>query len=452
MAVQAVGIALFHLAGPGLEVIRRNDSRSYIALARGASPIELLGSIRTPGYPLFLRAVDSLGEGLAPLPAIQLVLYLAAAVALCAALERFGLAPLAAVAGASPLLYSPLVPHLAPSIMTDVPAATLAVTCVALWLWMAAAGSEAAGRRAPSDPPAWRLAALGTALFLSYLVRPAYLFLVAYLPLAALAPAQPAGPGDRRRAVRLAVRLAVVALLPLLAYCTVRWVAVGHFAPASFTGHNLTGIAASTLDPAGIDRLPDRHRRLARTLVENRPLRHLQVLDARSPYEDWRVAYIKNSWRIAVPAARETWAELPADATGRRAGRMPRAVWVDRYLTSWSLAVIAERPGLYLVWLARAAAAAGRSTLADPWVWAPALVLLLALALARDRSRRRSPPVAAARAFFGLTLGYYLASLLLILPVEPPEWRYLTAAELLLPGGLAAWAVSLLCGAGESRT
>jgi MYXO-CTERM domain-containing protein len=133
-----------------------------------------------------------------------------------------------------------------------------------------------------------------------------------------------------------------------------------------------------------------------------------------------------------------------------------RDLFVDLRLTRFSKAVIAAQPSLYGAWLARAWLRALRLTLSKPWVWGPAALLALAVLI---RRRRRTPDEVAgpappslrpALAFLTLSVSFYLASMALVLLVEPPEWRYLASAELLLPGGLLAVAAELIGGARRS--
>jgi hypothetical protein len=53
--------------------------------------------------------------------------------------------------------------------------------------------------------------------------------------------------------------------------------------------------------------------------------------------------------------------------------------------------------------------------------------------------------------FLLLAFSHYLLAVGLLLLLQPPEWRYLAAAELLLPGALAAAAIESWRFAGRSQ-
>ncbi len=454
MALQASAVLVGCLRTPVFELILRNDSRLYVKLDRQASVVEILGSMRTAGYPLLLRAVGRICGDLACLPALQLAFYTLAVVLLCAALERFGLSAWAAVAATTPLLYSSLVPYLAPSAMTEIPAAALALVALSALLRVAVAPRGRLGL--------WLLFALS--LFLAYQVRPGFLFLVALFPLAAW--------GWRLRtrgSWRLGLTTALVAGLPFLLFCLLRWFVVGHFGLVAFTGHNISGIAASMLDQELldeelIDRLPAEERELASRILAVSQARGLTPLTVDSSFERWQERYILNSWRIAIPQARTLWRERYA----QRPPGLSRDLFVDRSLSRMSLAVIAARPRLYAAWLARAWLNALHTTAARPWISASVLLLVVSavgrwlwrwlwrwlgrwpgrwlwIGLWSSTQRIRALPSASrpALCFLGFALGFYLFSLALTLLVEPPDWRYLASAELLLPGAILALAAEL---------
>ncbi len=429
MALQAGAVFVANLLSPGFEPIVRIDSRLYQHLADRASLLDLLESIRTLGYPLSLRGMGWLSPDLGWLPHVQLGVYCLAVVGLCAALRRFGLSDGAAFAAATPPLYSPLVSFLAPSIMSDLPAASLALATVASLLVVLAE---------PRKRMAW--AGLGLALFLTYQFRPSYLFLVALVPLAGLA-------SGRRRAAALAA----LAFVPLLAFCAVRWWAVGHFGLVAFTGHNVSGLTTSMLTPELISELPEGERELAVRILEERQRKGHPAVDASSGVEAWRKPFIANSWRTAVPAARQVWEEGPG--AGKAGSIQGRDLWVDRRLATLSVAVLRARPGLYLVWLGRAWVLTLWQTAANPWVWGTAAAAAGAATVAWVRRRRGGRSASGRTAlpagltsslrFLAFACSFYLLAIGLLLLLQPPEWRYVAAAELLLPGALAAVAVEL---------
>ena len=438
MALQASAVFVASVLSPGFELIGRIDSKLYLQLARHASIPEMLASIRTLGYPLWLRLVGVVSPDLSWLPHVQLLVYCLATVGLCAALRRFGLSEGAALLAASPPLYSPLVPHLAPSVMSDVPAASFALATVSLLLVVLAEP----GRRL-----AW--AGLGLALFLTYQLRPSHLFLVVLVPLAGWVwprlEARWSGPHPPARSSGR--RLAALALLPLAAFCIARFLVVGHFGLVAFTGHNLSGLTTAMLTPELVAELPEGERALAARILAERQAKGHPPVELGSGLEAWRTPFISNAWRTAVPVARQLWEEDQAREAGP-SQEQERSLWVDRRLTSLSLSVLRARPGLYASWLVRAWGHTLGRTAVNPWVWATATAAVVAAAVAWRRRRglgdgTRRPPIAFVRSlgFLLLALAHYLLAVGLLLLLQPPEWRYLAAAELLLPGALAATAI-----------
>ncbi len=377
--------------------------------------------MRTVGYPLFLRAVESACGELLCLPAVQLLLYGFSVVLLCAALERFGLSALAAVVATTPLLYSSLVVHLAPSAMTEVPASAFGLVALSALLGLSLARGRAVGL--------WIL--FGATLLVAYQIRPAFLFLVPLSPLAVLVWS---------RSLRRAGVVLLVAVVPFLAFSFLRWVVVGHFGLVGFAGYNLSGIATSMVGDEVIEVLPAEDQELASRILAQRQARGLPPLTASSPYDDWQESFNINAWKIAIPQARGLWREFYSD----RPPEIPRDLFVDRRLSRFSISVIRQRPRLYAVWLARSWLRALRLTAAKPWIWLPALLCLFSAAVCRWRCQKGGwSGAGAALNFLLLAVAFYLASLALTLLVEPPEWRYLASAELLLPGAMLAAAVEL---------
>jgi hypothetical protein len=249
------------------------------------------------------------------------------------------------------------------------------------------------------------------------------------------------------------VGLAALVLAPLLAWCSLRLAVVGHFGVVSFTGYNLIGLTASMLDGPLAARLPPSDRVLAGQILEWRRERGWRPVRAGSTLSKWRRPFNANSLEAGRAARALAEGDLPTTVPRARRRALVN-VEADRRLTRLSLAVLRARPEVYLAWLRLGWRSSLAATGADPWVWVPALLLAASLvgAAGLDRSRRvRAMPAEAGRLgpgrpAWGLllaSLGYFLAALGLVLLVEVPYARYLAAAELLLPGALAATAVEV---------
>lgn len=436
--LQVVAIWGFMALTGQLEPIRHVDSGFYLSLARKASLLEMLGSLRTLPYPLLIRGLRWWLADLAWLPGLQVLAFGAAAVFWSFALRRFGLSvPAALIAGSLPL-YSPLFWGLKSSVMTDLPAASLALLTLSSWLMLL---------RSSGSKLAWW--AVGVLFFLTFQMRPSYLFLVVLLPAATWAlralatrwwfSAIPRGG--------MAWRLAGVVWVPLLLFCCCRWVLVGHFGVVAFAGHNLTGLTASMLSPELVAKLPVSERSLARSILVEREKKGLVPLDALSSPEQWMRDYNWNCWHAGIRLARRDWRLESAAASGNAAGSFRhRDVYVEKKLLSLSLAILRARPGLYVAWLVRGLGHTLVATARNGWILFPAVALGLAwwfawrraqgtLALGEERVRMLLVLL--------LAFSYYLATVGLVLLVEIPGWRYLAAAELLLPGALLAAAVEV---------
>ncbi|HZI64909.1 MAG TPA: hypothetical protein VFE44_09030 [Thermoanaerobaculia bacterium] len=432
-ALVAVGL-LVQALRPEFVLTRRVDSASYTQLANAAGARDLLASVRTPGYPLFLRGVRALCPGLWCLPHVQLVIFGLSVLALFEALRRFGVSAPGAAAAALPLLASPLVPYFVPAVMTEALAAGLALCVLALVLLLAVRRGAGA---------LWAL--LGAATFATYLVRPGFVFLVALVPLAlaALRRAGDTGAGRGRRSAATLLGAFALCLLPLLAWSVLRWRVVGDFGLVSFTGYHLTGIAASMLDEDVVAALPLEQRGLAAEILRRRQRAGLTPVRSALPFARWREKHNTNTYKFALPLARGEYRRA-STALGESARHWPRDVYVNRRLTGFARAVIAARPGLYLKWLAGAWVTALALLIAQHWLWATGVFALVGAAV--RKVRQRGAPQTAARelewsrtlSFLALAAAFAVSALALVLFLQPPEWRYLLSVMLPLPGALAA--------------
>ncbi len=446
--LQALAIWGFLAFQGRLEPHHHIDSHFYVRLAKDFSWIDILGSRRTLGYPLFLRALFWLRGDLGWLPHLQVLSLGAAAVLWCAALQRFGLsAPAALVAGSWPL-YARLFRVLKASVMTDLPAATLALFALAALLFLLCE---------PRRTRWW--AGLGVLLFLAYQVRPSYASLVLFLPLAAWVSSRLEARwklgGEPRRG--LVSRLGLLMCGPLLLFCACRWALVGHFGLVAFTGHNLSGLTSSMLSPELVAELPAAEQPLAAAILALRQEKGLAPLDARSRAEEWGRFYNWNCWEAAVRLVRTAWKQDLAEASARGPIRGTavehRDIYVERRLLPLSVSILRARPGLYLVWMSRGWTHALLTTGKQPWIFIPAVLLGLSwLLFGRLRGGAHRQERGRCLLVLLLALAYYLATMGLVLLVEIADWRYIAAAELLLPGAMLAMAVELFrSGSGRDR-
>lgn len=424
-------------AAPDFTTTTNLDSRSYQSTLSPQSLADTLQYTRTVGYPIFLRTILELTGSYGPVAYVQLLVYLLAVVGFGRAAELAWGSKWLALAAASPLFYARVIHDYADDVMPDTLAAAFAVAALASLLWWLA-------RR-----QSWlALAVVGLFVFLAYQVRPAYLFLLALVPLLGLALAlRRTGLAAWKEGLRRTfLVLVLTAWLPFLAWSGFRWAVAGHFGLVSFGGINLIGITGSMLSPAVIRGLPASDQPLARAILAGR---REQGLAFRGAYHNgrWVEEYNQNIWTIAFKAAETLY---------RRPDQTMRQFWVDanRRFTRLSFAVIRARPRLYLRWIYDSLDVARIRIAGDRTIRWPAIVLLASFAcrllwvLGRRLWRRRPEPGLPGRLFASLDLAllagsYLAASLLLIVAVEPPVNRYIFAAALFLPSALCAAAVEL---------
>ncbi len=442
LLLQAAGVFAFHVARTDLATVSYRDSRGYVKVLERETLAQKLSHRRTPGYPLFLKAVQALPGGLAWLPHVQLGLYLGSVVAFGLAAGLYLGAGWKGFLVATPLFYSRLIAPYVTGVLADLPAAACALIALAGLL---AAAARPAGRVARAL--AWTAAGAGA--FAAYQLRPAYLFLLPLLPLLGLVLFRLAGTGCRTQerrpsALRFAAGMTAVVLLPFLAWSTFRWAVAGHFGLVSFGGFNLIGITSSMLTTENAPRLPAEHQPLAQGILERRREVGFEIAPAYD-YKEWRRLYNANIFYIALKAARK----LPDRQRGE-----PGGLWVDanRRFTGLSWALIRLEPGLYARWLRDASGTFVGRMASSRWLRAAALFTALSavaagvvatVARGRAGSSWAGWPGPRGAGVALVALAYTAAAMLLVVLVESPIDRYVFAAELLLPSGLVALAADL---------
>lgn len=438
LLAQAIAVYLWMGVWRPLAVLTFRDTATYREALAGTSLREDLAQARTLGYPLFLAAVETLGGADAAVVRAQLALYLLAVVGFGLGAGAYLGSGWVGLTAATPLFYSRLAGELARALLSDLLAAAFAVLAAA-FLLLLVARPPGPGRRTTT---AW--IGLAAALFAAYHTRPAYLFLIAALPLLGLVLTlfhQGSGGGRAARWQRTP-GLCAVALLPFLAWCGLRWAVVGHFGLVGFGGTNLIGIVGSMLSDELVQELPRQQQPLARAILDGRRRLGLGV-SGELDYRRWCADYNANVHQIALPAALELHGGPGTDSFQLAA---------NRGFTALSLAVIRRRPGLYLRWVWEAMVGAIQSMAGSHLLRGIALLLVASAGVAQVLGRARERPAWArvtmlpGRRAWGLLVAGLVYAALAALVVALVEWpldRYVFAAELLLPSGLAALAADL---------
>ncbi len=442
LALQALLVAVLFEGRGWLGSIRHPDTASYAwSLPVERTLEERLAHYRTVGYPFFLRALGAVGLGWEAIPEAQLAVYLGAVLLLWSGATACWGRPWLALAAATPLLYLDFL-SLVPFVQPDFLSGGLAIAATGLLLHLVAR---------PGSVLLW--ASLAVAVFATYQVRPAAVFLVAWVPLAGAALGWLRRDLSPRRLALRAAGLAAATVLPWLAFATLRLVLVGHFGLVAFGGYNLSALASCFVDEALIRELPAPHARLARQIYGKRLARGWGPLELGGDTLPCFEQYNENLWRIN---AGTVWDGLRAQRRRQRAGRgdagdlpaLPERVFVNERLDGFARAVIAARPRLYLQWVVDAGRYGLSQLPEEAWIRWPALLLPPAAAAAWLAGRRRGaargspagkPP--AWRPLAGLWLlggGYFVAYLVLTCLVSYPFQRYFLSIALLLPCPLAA--------------
>jgi hypothetical protein len=345
------------------------DTGSYIETAH--MPFgEALCSYRTLGYPMFLRLSAAVAPQHRAVPLLQLSLLCIAVYFVDSAVRRFGASPWRAFAFSSGFMYGTLQqPWTIAAILTDFPGVIVAGTAAACVFWVAGERKSWLG---------WCL--LTFTLAASYHIRPAYLFMVVLVPcLGALLWFYSAVPGRRQAWKWFLAALVGVAILPLLAYCSLRLLLVNDFGLVSFGGDTSSALAAELLDwPMINNELPTQCRPLAAAVLQER--QRQGVVPAfrggtvsLSQYEN---NFSPNVYRITYPEAIKLYGtDQPT---------------LNRELRRYSRAVIGLRKGKYLLWAAYMLPRTAAKVLYRAWflwIFAPVATLMVGLRLWITRHR-----------------------------------------------------------------
>ncbi|MEZ6057217.1 MAG: hypothetical protein R3C01_10990 [Planctomycetaceae bacterium] len=407
------------------------DSASYTNFDWSSLDISLT-RIRTCGYPLFLRWCALFGEGERAVPFMQWAAAMLAAWCLYWGLCQVGYRfDVAAVCATTAMLSRGLLDY-SQLVLSESLAVSLLIACSGCFL-----ATLATGRRIG----AWTSLMLLTVA--AWQTRPACLFLVVLWPVLGLLLDKLVLRRDETWRQRWRRMLGYVAITwtPLLAFCTLRLVVVGHFGVVSFTGYHTIGIAGQFLDAPLLADLSPEVKPIAQEILNRRKLIEF------APPNDFlsmESMFDPTVYRLAIPAAN---ASHPHDP-----------VALDNSLMRLSLEVFRERPGPYLRWLRwNARHAVQRIILLTAFDRGTLLLVGGVLLLHARRCLRGSPGTTAeipnlspqeatkvSRQLFieqhlllWIALGLAVFKVMLVLGVQPANDRYMTGAMPLLPSALA---------------
>lgn len=441
--IQCLVLAAALLAAGRFQPVRVPDTPGY-EMFPFASPRDALTYSRTIGYPLLLKLGGLIAGGHAAVPALDYLLHVLAVAVFWLGLKNLVRSNWTSMLVAGSLLYSHLVFRYVNNLAADCAGCSLAILSIGLLLL------ATLGRGRP-----WCWWALAGSIFAAYQVRPAYLFLVVLVPPLGAMLVWLAGPALPRSWPRLTWKLAAAAALPLAIFGAVRWLTVGQFSLVSFGGCNFAGVVSPLMDAGDPPRFPAEVRRLAEAVLRRRA--ELAASDPRfspgphSSYSEIENAFNANTWQIGVPAAQEIYGDDWRE--------------IDRRLWQLGIAIVAEHPLRYGVWLAKAFVR-GVSMIVSEYIMNPVYFALLAVLLATHGLRavlrkRRGIEGAASGADFApsdglllIAVSFALAKLLLVIVTSPPLGRFMDAAGVFLACVLAEAVlrrVREICGGASSR-
>lgn len=420
----------------------RPDTESYLEVARnGVFTKSALQSPRTFGYPLFLQLVEAAFGSLSIVPVLHWAGLCAAIAFFAFALLHIGAPPLLCMTLTSPLFFSDVAAAYLPVLLTEVPSLALAVASMAAVVLAA---------HEPSRGRWWAI--LAATVFLAYQIRPAYLFLIAAVPLIVLLldPLLCHNQDRRPARWRIAATAATAVAMPFLGFCSLRLILVGHFGLVSFAGTNVVGVAGTILNEAMLPQLSPNVRGLAEAMLQIRASSELQeVAQARQAswdqtvrrrfgldlpdYETMHRLYDPTIHQVAYPAARRIYGDDQV-AANRAFSDLSREILTLRPITyaAWVAIgfyrAVVTSLSLYLM-LAMIVLAAGIFLFRRGWdalASGNAPAAPQSFALAHAESKVFSVVATVAIMFFG-------AKTLLVALVEPTLARYVRPAAVFLP-------------------
>ena len=402
------------------------STKIYQRVSQADTVEKALRQTRTYGYPLFLKVMRFLVKPphVRLVPEVHAALFFGAVMLFWFAVRAWTGSGWLALAAATPLISAPVL-SVVDRVQPDFPASALALVSLSVLLLLV---------RSPGRVSLWIL--LTALVFLTYQVRPAYVFLIPLVPALGWVLRCCREGRPRLAHARWAAGLALATLVPFLLFCGLRKAVVGHFGLVSFSGFSLIGVTANFIDDELIETLAPESRELAKRIHGRRSGWGWEPMtadsDTRIHHEQWNT----NTWTVSINPARRLEARAAIAAQERGERRRFRDVEVNDRLMRLSREVILERPRLYFKWVRDISLLGAARMVRFDWVFWPLAGLVLSLPVAWRR--RRIANLADLR-LLGLVLlcgAYTAAHLLLVAAVSTVHDRYLVAIGLLLPTAL----------------
>lgn len=397
---------------------------------------------RTFGYPLFLQLYHAISPNLYLFPQLQVALFVCAVLFFYTSLRSYGFAKWTAFVAASPLFYATLLREHAVWVMSEVLAGALVIATVGLTF-----------RACGATRPWWVWIGSALALFLTYQVRPAYVFLILLVPglLAVLGALRVAGERPYPSLKRIVGTGLAVSVLPFLAFCSLRYGAVGDFGVVSYGGYNLMSITTQFMTNDMVSGFDEDLRPLARAIIEERDKRGIGVEPGRLhvPLDRFGDLAVYYSWELFGPLALKYRQGDDIDIQNLKLGgaetyRMAN----NRVANRLAAATFKARPGVHALFYVKSFLyGIARTLVAEPNIVVLLVIVfpvhcIASLLRSTPGSERSAPGEAVAEmrelnAVLIVGALFYLAALFTVILVSPPYDRYLQACAMFLPCILA---------------
>lgn len=226
---------------------------------------------RTIGYPAFLWGIAKVSPSYSILPLAHCVVHVISVLFFFRALCSFGFSPWPAFVASSPLFYSDVVLRYISWVSSDSIAASMGIMCIAMLLFVI------------SHPrKLWLWIGLSLFVFISYQMRPIYLFLMILIPCLGLLLSLLRCFINRRRIAcfgiaKLASSLFLSLYIPLVVFCAIRWVTIGQLNLTLAGAVNGASVTMPLLTKDIIPKLPSELRALAAKIVDEREKRGIII-------------------------------------------------------------------------------------------------------------------------------------------------------------------------------
>ena len=415
-AFMLVGIAVAWLSGRW-DPIFVNDSPSYLdypfspwgAMAR---------SIRTPGYPIWLKAFEST-VGTNWVPVAQVLLHAFACWIFFREIQRWGMeTPAALFVAVTVGVGCTAMDHIA-TIASDCPAASVGVVAVACLMRRARKGDS------------WSTnLSLIASVVLAIFLRPAYLFLVPWI-LVAGAMLERFNAGSFWISIRNTIGVATVIVGVIMLWMGFRFMAVGDFGFLPFGHQNLSGILVQLLSEEELQSLPGE---LGKEIVVFEKKYDEEVgFEAGAPGATMTIdsRWDEMTYFVVMPAAKEV---AGADTIAYHAA-----------LAKMNREIVKRYPVRYGKWLAKSARRGAWAIAADivmhPVFLVTGVVMVLLIlhrAYWSGFSIDECCDCVALRAFTLVAFTYMIAKVGFVILTSPPIGRFSDAAAIFIPGWILA--------------